>query len=240
MITMQPDLYAFEAYLFDIDGTLLHCSDAVHYFAFCDALSSAAGRPMTLDGVTAHGNTDIGILRDAFLRAGLSPEGWQPRIAEICDQMCCQVEENRAELCVQVLPGVRDILEHLQAKGALLAVATGNLERIGRQKLRAADLDRYFEIFAWSDGLEYREDVYRSGVAKIRADLGGRASILAFGDTPADVRSARTCGIPIIAVASGIYTYEELIAETPSLCVRTFRELFDVTASTIRSNSSAR
>jgi phosphoglycolate phosphatase len=50
----------FDAYLFDIDGTLINCRDAVHYFAFCESLTRIAGRPMNLDGVVAHGNTDAG------------------------------------------------------------------------------------------------------------------------------------------------------------------------------------
>ena len=44
----------YDAYLFDIDGTLLHCRDAVHYFAFCNALERVAGRRMTLEGVVAN------------------------------------------------------------------------------------------------------------------------------------------------------------------------------------------
>jgi FMN phosphatase YigB (HAD superfamily) len=50
---------AYDAYLFDIDGTLLTCHDAVHYFAFCEALTALAGRELNLDGVVAHGNTDV-------------------------------------------------------------------------------------------------------------------------------------------------------------------------------------
>src|SRR5579875_452703 len=37
----------FDAYLFDVDGTLMNCTDAVHYFAFNDAISAVAGRPLT-------------------------------------------------------------------------------------------------------------------------------------------------------------------------------------------------
>ena len=51
---------AYDAYLFDIDGTLLNATDAVHYFAFCEALTLLAGRPINLDGVNAHGNVDNG------------------------------------------------------------------------------------------------------------------------------------------------------------------------------------
>ncbi len=34
---------AYDAYLFDIDGTLMNCTDAVHYFAFCEALGGWRG-----------------------------------------------------------------------------------------------------------------------------------------------------------------------------------------------------
>ena len=68
----------FDAYLFDIDGTLINCRDAVHYFAFCEALTRIAGRPTNLDGVVAHGNTDVGILRDALHLAKVPDEAWRP------------------------------------------------------------------------------------------------------------------------------------------------------------------
>src|SRR6185503_10778846 len=45
----------FDAYLFDVDGTLLNCKDAVHFFAFRNALRTLSGRELNLDGVTAHG-----------------------------------------------------------------------------------------------------------------------------------------------------------------------------------------
>ena len=67
--TLPRSWDAFDAYLFDIDGTLINCKDAVHYFAFCAALKSLSGRNLNLDGVTAHGNTDVGILRDALMLA---------------------------------------------------------------------------------------------------------------------------------------------------------------------------
>src|SRR3569623_1436637 len=94
---------AFDAYLFDVDGTLLNCKDAVHYFAFCEALKALSGRDLNLDGVTAHGNTDIGILRDALTRAGISEQQWRPRLQETCDLMCCHVREHRTGICADVL-----------------------------------------------------------------------------------------------------------------------------------------
>jgi phosphoglycolate phosphatase-like HAD superfamily hydrolase len=224
MSLLQP-WDTFDAYLFDIDGTLIHCTDAVHYFAFCDALSAVAKRPLNLDGVTAHGNTDVGILRDAFALAGIPEEHWRPLISQIQDQMCLQVEQKKADLRATVLPQVREVLQHLRNKGATLSVATGNLERIGRQKLVAANLLDIFHMGAWSDSFEHRADVFYYAIDQVRRTTHPDAAILAVGDTPADILAARSNNLPVIAVATGIYKFEQLKTEEPSLCLRSFAEL---------------
>lgn len=215
----------FDAYLFDVDGTLIHCDDAVHYFAFCDALSAVAGRPVNLDGVTAHGNTDTGILRDAFARAGVPESAWRTRLPEIRDRMCAFVESRSHELCVNTLPMVKDVLTHLRGKGAIVGVATGNLERIGKQKLQAAGLLPLFHFAAWSDGLEQRADVFARAVTIAKQNAGPTAHILVVGDTPSDIRAAHHNNLPVLAVATGIYTFSQLQAELPDLCVHCFEEL---------------
>jgi len=203
-------------------------------------LSIVAGRQLNLDAIIAHGNTDIGILRDAFTLAGISPDEWRPRLTELCDAMCMEVEQKRASLCVHPLPQAREVLCHLRKKGALLSVATGNLERIGKQKLTAAGLLDLFELGAWSDAWEHRKDVFRYAVAQIRSTLDTNATILVFGDTPADIEAAHANRIPVVAVATGIHSYKQLAAANPSLCIRNFEDLVEQTRSTTCSNSCAR
>lgn len=215
----------FDAYLFDIDGTLLHCTDAVHYFAFCNALTSIAGRSLTLDGVVAHGNTDVGILRDALSLAGVRDDGWRPRLADIRKAMCAYVQEHESELRIEVLPGAREVIEHLRGKGAVLGVATGNLQAIGSLKLAHAELLSLFAFCGWSDEFEYRADVFKAAVMKARDVAGARASICVIGDTPADIGAAHANGLPVIAVATGIFSYDELLAAGPELCVQSLRQL---------------
>lgn len=215
----------FEIYLFDIDGTLLHCADAVHYFAFCNVLESIVGRPVTLEGVVAHGNTDVGIIRDALRLSGLSDADWRPLIPEIKRAMCEYVQARREELCVSALPGVRNVLKHLRNKGKKLGVATGNLETIGRLKLKRAGLLPFFEFGCWSDTCETRAEVFHIGRAKAGAIASEAASICVVGDTPADITAARANELQVIAVASGIYPAEVLRAGAPDLCVHSLTEL---------------
>jgi phosphoglycolate phosphatase len=216
---------AFDAYLFDIDGTLIHCADAVHYFAFCDVLSSVAGRPVNLDGVVAHGNTDIGILRDAFARAGIPESQWRPHLPQLCERMCSFVESCAHEFCIRALPGVESVLRHLREKGAILGLATGNLEIIGKRKLEAARLLDLFHFGGWSDALESRADVFRRAVDRAHAMAGATASIIVVGDTPSDVRAARANQLPVLAIASGACSFDQLSAEAPDLCLHSLEEL---------------
>lgn len=222
---------AFDGYLFDIDGTLLNCKDAVHYFAFCSALSAVAERPMTLDGVVTHGNTDEGILRDAFARGDVAQEVWRPRLGEIRTWMGDEVEANRRAFEIEVLPGVPELLRHLRSRGALLSTATGNLARIGETKLQACGLHHLFELAGYSDGFETRAEVFAAALAQLRKRLGSAATVCVFGDTPADIQAAHANGLEVVAVATGIFSREQLQAERPELCVVTLAELVPAFAS---------
>jgi phosphoglycolate phosphatase-like HAD superfamily hydrolase len=139
--------------------------------------------------------------------------------------MCVYVEHHREDLCANVLPVVREALLHLRHRGALLSVATGNLERIGKQKLAAAGLLELFHLGAWSDRWEQRADVFQHGIEQVRRATCTDATILAVGDTPADIAAAQENGIPVIAVATGIYSLDELVAAKPSLCIPSIADL---------------
>jgi len=216
----------FDAYLFDIDGTLITCTDATHYFAFCHALKILSGRELTLEGVVTHGNVDAGILRDALTLAGVPESEWRYRLEEAQAIMGDFVHQRQGELCMDVLPEVRSVLEHLRRTGAKLGVATGNLERIGQLKLERAGLWRYFDFGGWSDGHERRTDVFCAALAKAKELCGDGSSVCVLGDTPCDVHAAHDNGLPVIAVATGIYSYEQLSETKPEMLLQSFAELF--------------
>ena len=59
-----------DAYVFDIDGTLLISRDRVHWKAMAEAMLEAYGIDATIDGIPYHGMTDLSILRATVSRAG--------------------------------------------------------------------------------------------------------------------------------------------------------------------------
>ncbi len=216
---------AYDAYLLDIDGTLLCCSDATHYFAFCAALESMTGRHLTLEGVTTHGNTDRGILRDALQLAGVPEELWRPQLTAACEGMCSFIEERQNSICAQTLLGVSEVLRHLRQRKALLGVATGNLERIGRIKLARCGLLDQFDFYGFSDAFECRANVFRHALEQARRILPNEAAVCVVGDTPADIRAAHENGVEVIAVATGVHSLAALSAEQPELCTESLQQL---------------
>jgi len=145
-VHVQPgfDWRAADAYLFDIDGTLLNSRDAVHYFAFHRAIEKVFGLDFRIDGVPVHGNTDVGILRAYLELANVPEKQWRPRLHEVLDLMASDVERSASDLRPELCPAVGRLIEDLLSQQKLLGVASGNLERVGWAKLRACGLrDRF-------------------------------------------------------------------------------------------------
>jgi phosphoglycolate phosphatase-like HAD superfamily hydrolase len=207
-----------EAYLFDIDGTLLNSRDPVHYFAFHHAVRDVFGVDSKIDGVPVHGNTDIGILRAVLRRAGLADAEINARIPQMIEQMCAEVTSNAEHLRPELCPSIYELVSGLHAQGKLLGAASGNLEPIGWLKLEKAGLRKMFSFGVFSYPLELRAEIFAQGVKLARQLRGEKAVVYVVGDTPADIEAAKAIGVPVISVATGIFSFDELLALGPDAC----------------------
>ena len=221
------DFWSFDAYLFDIDGTLLNTRDAIHYFAFRNALKKIFGFDATIDGVPVHGNTDIGILRAVCRLQGISDQEFENRLPEIIDRMCAEVASRRSEVQADVCPSIPELLAELKNRKKLIGVVTGNFETIGWAKLEATKLRQYFDFGSFSNRAEFRAEIFRNGLSEVRRRLSSAARTVVLGDTPSDIAAARQVGVSIVALATGIYPQSELAALSPDQCLSCCTELFD-------------
>ena len=213
------DWRAAEAYLFDIDGTLLNSRDAVHYWALHHAIEKIYGLKFDATGVPIHGNTDVGILRGFMEKTGVAAKDWLPQLGRVVDLISSEVESNAADLRPQLCPSIQDLIQDLHSRGKLLGVASGNLERVGWAKLKACGLKDYFSFGSFSDRNEKRDDIFSYAAAAARSMLHPDARVYVVGDTPADIASAHVNQLPVIAVATGIYEPHELATHSPEMCV---------------------
>lgn len=214
-----------DAYVFDIDGTLLHAHGGAHYNSFHAVLHKYFGLTCKIDGVPLHGNTDTGILRAVLAREGVPAHELDAKREAVFAEMCAEVEKNRDQVRSELCPGVSQLLAHLRTRGKLLGLATGNLERIGWIKVEAATIRDYFTFGAFSDGHETRVDIFRDAICQVRSRLGAAASVCFVGDTIHDISAAQALNAPVIAVATGVFNAEQLAELGPDVCARDCEDL---------------
>jgi phosphoglycolate phosphatase len=214
-----------DALLFDIDGTLLVTRDLVHYNALNRAMREAYGVESTIDGVAYHGKTDLGILRAAIERVGVSSQAFERQLPTALEVVRREVDAHAKEIVVHLCSGIPEILSLVEATGKIVGVASGNLETVGWHKIEAAGLRRFFSFGCFSDRSELRVDIFRQAMAETERRLGHTATVCFLGDTPSDVQAARQIGAKIISVCTGIYKHTELACLEPDLCVSSCAEL---------------
>ncbi|MGA8727922.1 MAG: HAD family hydrolase [Terracidiphilus sp.] len=214
-----------DAYLFDIDGTLLRCRDRVHFDSVASSIKRVTGFEVTLAGVAIQGNTDTGILREACSQAGIPADVLEPQIAAILEGMCDHVAERRQEMKLELMPGVKETLRHLAERGALLGVATGNLEMIGWIKIEDAGLREWFRFGGFSDHFPIRSELVGNAARKARELIGVGGSVCVVGDTPRDIDAAHANQLAVIAVATGHSTFDALLEHQPEVCATSLADL---------------
>lgn len=216
---------AQDAYLFDIDGTLLRSRDRIHFDSFAQSIHQVTGFEVSLTGVVLHGGTDTAILHEAFALAGIPREAWEPQVEPILEAMRRTVAARRGEMDLRVMPAVEETLTHLASRGALLGLATGNLELIGWIKVEVAGLREWFRFGGFSDHFPIRSELVGHAADKAREMAGRGASICVVGDTPRDIEAARANFLSVIAVATGNYSFDELMKYQPEVCATSLGDL---------------
>ncbi|HEV2215187.1 MAG TPA: HAD hydrolase-like protein, partial [Terracidiphilus sp.] len=77
----------------------------------------------------------------------------------------------------------------------------------------------------FSDRFLHRADLIADAAAQARKILGPSARLCVVGDTPRDIEAARANALSVLAVATGRFSQQELLAHSPDLCVESFTHL---------------
>jgi phosphoglycolate phosphatase len=198
--------------LFDIDKTLIARSRA-HFNAFLIALKQVYG--VELEPVmTRHGTTDQMIIRDMLTINGVGDATIDAGLDQCMKVMIDKfMELNRADT-ITLCPGVVELLTELDKRGAYRGLVTGNLEPIAWAKLEKAGLRRFFTFGGFGSDYEDRNKMAALALRRC-SDLHGpqvlsHGRVVLFGDTPYDVRAAKSIGALAVAVSTGHPSKDEL------------------------------
>ena len=199
--------------LFDIDGTLL-LSGGAGKRALNETFEELFGVAGGFDGIPVAGRTDPLLLDNALARHGMTAA---PDLrARFHDRYCDLLAERILEPLPRkgLMPGVGRLLARLDDRADLTsALLTGNFARAARIKLEYFGLWRHFACGAFGDDAASRDELVPVAIDRARRQgiaIGSPAQVVVVGDTPLDIRCARSAGAWSVAVATGSYGTAEL------------------------------
>jgi phosphoglycolate phosphatase len=207
---------AVTAVLWDIDGTLITSGGAIARL-FLDAVEVVCGVRPSPAGLDFGGRLDPEIAAMLVRAAGGRPDD----VPLVLARFEGLVTEREAELTTQValLPGVPLLVGRLAEAGVPQTVVTGNLESVGRFKLRAAGLVPPLDpaLGGFGASAADRAAVARVALGRLAATgwSGALDTCWIVGDTPRDLACARALGLRCALVATGRHTFESLSALGP-------------------------
>ncbi|MEW6572031.1 MAG: HAD hydrolase-like protein [Bacillota bacterium] len=202
--------------LWDIDGTLLTTARA-GIFAWEDACRKVLGVSADLTNLHTAGLTDVEIAVKLAELNGARPE--PPVILRLL-----QIYETALPSCLPlktgaVLPGVRKLLDYLKRQDDIFSMLlTGNTAAGAKAKLSYYGLNGYFTHGAFAEiGLD-RPMIARKAVEiakNILKNSFSASGLYVIGDTPHDINCGKAIGARTVAVASSVYSAEELLEHNP-------------------------
>jgi phosphoglycolate phosphatase-like HAD superfamily hydrolase len=209
--------------LFDIDGTLIHTGGA-GIRSLDKSFYSLFGIRDAFRDYSMAGRTDRQIMREGLKIHGL------PYLDGKVDALVNEyLEYLKAEIHNpgrRFQPGIQEILDTLRQQEYPLGLLTGNLEQGARIKLEPFGLNEYFPAGAFGSDHEDRNMLLPIAIKKFakRSLLFAPKDCIIIGDTPLDVKCAKVHSASCIAVATGPYSREDLLATDADIVFDTLED----------------
>ena len=194
--------------LFDIDGTLTKTSEE-HKNSFSSAFKKIHNLEVSIDIIDYHGKTDQLIIKEVLIKKGLKKDF---KLKECMDEMISFVKKHKIN--IKLIKGVKKLIYKLE-KENILGLVTGNLEQIAIKKLNQVEIYNYFKVGAFGSDAFKRSDLIKIAIKRAKEKFNFEGKVFVIGDTPNDIIAGKEANVKTIAVATGIYSINELKKHNP-------------------------
>lgn len=205
------------AVFFDMDRTIVDVSP-FHRKNFLTVLNKLFGVTELMKVVTS-GVPMLEVTRRFAMAAGVSEISFDAKKTEIEHLLV----ENMISILPQdlhdyALPGTVALLETLHRNKIPVGLITGSLRGVASQILSRSGLLGYFPLTSFGDDCDHRQQIIDRALEKATWVYGlARESIdlVTVGDAPMDIEAGKLFSARTIAIASGLYSVEELQSHNP-------------------------
>jgi len=203
---------SLDAFLFDIDGTLMN-TEGRGSNTFLDAAEQVFDVPAHDMQLTFAGATDLGLLNQIarqFKLPAMKPENTNAFFSLYADML----KEALPPGSCESLPGAGELLQRLQKADFSIGLVTGNAEKTAKIKVEACGLAEFFQFGGYGDQHPDRAELVKIAINACKNRKKSRNWSL-IGDTPNDILAAKRNEIISIGVCTGSFTLEKLEKEKP-------------------------
>ena len=214
--------------LFDVDGTLTY-SAGLTRVAFELAISELFRIPNSTRGIEPYGRTDRWIFREILKNNSIPTGDFEAQFERFSRVTSRYLEsELRASNKIKLHPGISELLNTLAGMNYIyLALGTGNIRENAYLKLKPHGVEHYFPVGGFGSDDEDRGEILRIACRRAEQHYGVAFEpqrIWVIGDTPLDIIHGREIDAKTIAVATGTYSFDELVVYKPDAVFVDFTE----------------
>jgi len=203
--------------IFDLDGTLIDSLDTYN-LAFNRTVRRYQLEPIDIREMADFLNQFLSLEQLLTqLYPSLSPDQIKSFMSEMKTEFIALSKDH-----ITLQPHVKEVLKTLKEQGMKLGVATGRMSK-GDSKwrdLKNLEIDWLIDVVVTGGETKPKPDP--ASLLKCTQELGISLTECIFvGDSRADVIAAKSAGVPVIAVSTGVASRDQLAQEMPDYMLDT-------------------
>jgi len=216
--------------LFDIDGTLIY-SGGAGTRSIEKSFKEIYGIEHAMKNILPDGKTDPLIIEEVFVKK-LNKNPEKIEIENILNLYLKNLQKEIYNPNYRVFDGVKEFLEWAEKKGKfLMGLATGNLEKGAKIKLKPSSLLKYFKFGGYASDSWKRSEIlkkaYQKGILIAEKENSKIKEVFVIGDTPRDIIAAKEAGFKSVGMALYNFSEEDLIKAGADHVFKNYSELKD-------------
>lgn len=223
--------------LFDIDGTIQNFKTQLARDMFAEVLEDIFGKPIPAYAIPNFaGMTDLQILFDICSAINYPKADLMNHIELIWDNMYNHFKAVSTKENIILLPGIYELISAIKAEDIFCtALITGNFKRNAYLKLSAHNLAEHFAFGAFGDDHNDRNQlpliaIKRANELIAKGEFSYKNTLI-IGDTLRDIECAKINNIPVLSVATGSYSIDELEKHNPDILMQNLADTGEVISS---------
>lgn len=189
----------YDGIIFDVDGTLASTNDLI-FASFNYITKKYMNKTLTNEEIISlFGPTEDGILKNWFQEK-------YPAVSKDYHEYY-RDKHHMADL----YPGIKDLLKFIKSKDVLLSIYTGKGREAALITLEVLEIIEYFDMIVAGDDVKEHKPSPEGIEIFINKFNLDKKKVLMVGDSPGDIKAARSAGVKIASVLWDSYAKDKVL-----------------------------